>query len=145
MRMHAAFTTLVLAVTALASDHHALNGTWVLIPAQSNFGGQEPFQTGSVTINDREGNITITRDFTYDRGNETLSYSFSSDGRENSTIKNGKTFKTKARWDHGVLKVTTTQADEITVERFSLTPDGDMLLDVERAGHPPLALVLRRK
>jgi hypothetical protein len=139
------FTTLLLAVSTFAGDrHHALNGTWTLLPERSDFAGQEALQTGTVTINDREGNITVSRDFTYDGANQTVRYSFSIDGQENSTIKNGKTFKTKAKWDRDVLKVTTTQDGATTVERYSMAPDGAMVLEVEQPGQRPLTLVFRR-
>src|SRR5258708_37772137 len=106
-----------------AGDHHSLNGTWVMIPAQSKFEGQPVIQSGTVTINDREHNIYISRNFTYDGAKESISYNFATDGRENSTIHNGKTFKSKAKWEDGVLKVTTTQDNSTTVERFSPQPD----------------------
>jgi hypothetical protein len=145
------FTTLLLAVSTfavltLANDrHHALNGTWTLVPNRSDFAGQEAFQAGRVTIDDREGNITVTRDFTYDGPTETRTYSFSSDGQENSTIRNGKTFKTRAKWDRDVLKVTTTLDGVTTVERYSLQPDGAMILTVEQPGHGPFTLVFQRR
>ena len=138
--------TLLLALSTFAGDrHHALNGTWTLVTSRSDFAGQEPFKAGTVTIDDREGNITITRDFTVDGPNQTSTYSFSSDGQENSTIKNGEALKTKAKWDHDVLKATTTRNGATTVERYSLAPDGAMILNVEQPGHGPLTLVFRRR
>src|SRR5260370_39815258 len=122
------------ASSAIAGGHHSLNGTWVLEPTKSDFGGQPALQTGTVTINDREHNITVSRNFNYDGANETFSYSFSTDGRENSTIHQGKAFKSKAKWDDNVLKVTTTQNDVTVVERYSLEPDGSMNIMVERTG-----------
>ena len=139
-------TCLVLfAGLGFAGDHHSLNGTWAMIPAQSKFEGQPVIQSGTVTINDREHNIYISRNFTYDGAKETTSYSFATDGRENSTIHNGKTFKSKASWDGGVLKVTTTQDNSTTVERFSLQPDGTMTLVVERPDRRPITLLLQRQ
>src|SRR5579864_8489103 len=46
-------TGAVLATLAFAGSHTALNGTWVLEPTQSDFGGQPVIQTGTVTINER--------------------------------------------------------------------------------------------
>ena len=60
---------------AIAGGHHSLNGTWVLEPTKSDFAGQPAVQTGTVTINDREHNITVSRNFTYDGANETFSIS----------------------------------------------------------------------
>ena len=125
---------------AMAANHHELNGTWKLIPARSDFAGQPAIQTGTVTISDREHNIYIDRSFTYDGANQTTSYNFSTDGRENSTIHNGKTFKSKAKWDGDVLVVHTIQDNESVVERYTMDPDGTMSLVVERAGHPPVVL-----
>jgi hypothetical protein len=130
---------------AIAGGHHSLNGTWVLEPTKSDFGGQPALQTGTVTINDRERNITVSRNFNYDAENESFSYSFSTDGRENSTIHQGKAFKSKAKWDDNVLRVTTTQSDVTVVERYSLEPDGSMKLMIERPGHRMISLFFQRQ
>jgi hypothetical protein len=133
------------AASAVAGNHHQLNGTWTLEATQSDVGGEPAIQTGTVTINDREHNITITRSFNYDGANQSVSYSFSTDGRENATIREGKTFKSKAKWDDDVLKVTTTENNLITVERFTLGPDNTMRLVVERGDHRPRTLVFHRQ
>jgi hypothetical protein len=130
---------------AIAGGHHSLNGNWVLEPTKSDFGGQPALQTGTVAINDREHNITVSRNFNYDAANESFSYSFSTDGRENSTIHQGKAFKSKAKWDDNVLKVTTTQNDVTVVERYSLEPDGSMKLMIERPGHRMISLFFQRQ
>src|ERR1700682_2373187 len=136
------FLILVLfAASAFAANHHQLNGTWNLVPAESEFGGEPAIQTGSVTINDREHNITVTRSFSYDAADQSLSYSFSTDGRENATIREGKTFKSKANWDDDVLRVTTPENNVTTVERFTLAGDNTMKLVVERGDHRPRTLV----
>src|SRR5258708_8996894 len=93
---------------AIAGGHHSLNGTWVLEPTKSDFAGQPALQTGTVTINDREHNITLSRSFNYDGANETFSYSFSTDGRENSTIHQDKAFKSQATGNANELNLTTT-------------------------------------
>ncbi len=56
----AVLTTLLFAFSAFAAEHNALNGTWTLVPAKSDFAGQSVVQTGTVTIADREG-IIITK------------------------------------------------------------------------------------
>jgi len=133
------------ASAAIAGGHKSLNGTWILEPTRSEFAGEPALQTGTVTINDREHNITVSRSFTYDGANETFSYSFSTDGRENSTIHQGKAFKSKAKWDDNVLKVTTTQNDVTVVERYSLEPDGSMKLTVERPHHHMISLFFQHQ
>jgi hypothetical protein len=39
-------TTVLCALPAYARDHSALNGTWTLVPAKSDFAGQPVVQTG---------------------------------------------------------------------------------------------------
>jgi hypothetical protein len=137
---------IVFAVSIFASQrHHALNGTWTLVPTRSDFAGQTAFQTGTVTINDREGNITIARSFTYDGPADTYSYSFSTDGQENATFRNGKDFKSKTKWEGDVLKVTTLQAGATTVERYSLAAGGTLTLKVELPNHAPITLQFVQK
>ena len=138
-------TLMLLAGSALARGHHDLNGNWNLIPTRSNFAGQDTIQTGTITINDREHNITISRNFNFEGTPQDFSYSLSSDGRENSTIRNGKSFMTKAGWEGDTLRVKTTQDGRVTVERFTLNPDGTMTLVVERPDHNVITLLFERK
>jgi hypothetical protein len=133
------------AAFGFASDHHSLNGTWAMVPAQGDYEGHPVIQSGTVTIEDREHNIYISRNFTYDGANESMSYHFSTDGSENSTIHNGKTFKSKAKWDGHILKVTTTEDNSTTVERYNLQPDGTMVLVVERPSHKTMTLLFHHQ
>ena len=141
----AVLTTLLFAGTALARDHSALNGTWTLIPARSDFAGQPVVQTGTVTINDREGIIIVTRSFVYEGANETFFYRDVTDTENKATIHSGKDLKSKTRWDHDVLKVTTTQPGSVTTESYSLGADGTMMVSVVRPEHKPIALFFERK
>jgi len=132
------------AAVAFAHNHHALNGTWVLVRSASNFAG-EPIQNGTLTINDRQGNIYVSRNFSYEDGDHRIiSYEFGADGPVNSTVREGKEMKTKAHWEGDALKVTTLEDGRTTVERFSLTPDGSLMLVVDREGLEPLMLLFRR-
>jgi len=133
------------AIPASAGGHHFLNGTWVLVPTRSEFGGGPAIETGNVTINDRQGHIYVSRSFTYDGALGTVSYNFSVDGSENSTIHEGKTVKCKAKWEGDVLQVTTTEDKIPTVERYSLTADGALRLTVERPSHEILTLTFLRQ
>jgi hypothetical protein len=102
--------TFLAAFPAFARDHRALNGTWTLAPGKSDFAGQPALQSGTVTINDREGNITVSRSFVYAGApGETVFYNDMTDGQNHATIQNGKDVASKTKWDHDVLKVTTTQ------------------------------------
>ena len=130
---------------AFADGRHNLNGTWTLEPTRSELAGEPALETGSVTINDRQHNIYVSRNFTYDGATQTTAYSFSTDGRENASIKDGKAFKSKAKWDGDVLRVTTVQGDETIVERYSLNPDGTLVLAVERKGPQPITLYFHRQ
>src|ERR1017187_5571964 len=71
----AVLTTLLLACSAMARDHSSLNGTCTLVPARSDFAGQPVVQTGTVTINDHQGIITVSRNFVYKGTTETFYYS----------------------------------------------------------------------
>jgi len=100
---------------ALASNHHDLNGSWQLIPARSEFHGDPVIQTGTVTINDRQGNIYVSRNFSYDDANQSTKSTFSTDARERASIKEAG-FKSKTQWKGDVLEVTTTRDGATTVE-----------------------------
>jgi hypothetical protein len=138
-------TTLLFAFSAFARDRTALNGTWTLVPADSDFSGQRVVQTGTVTINERQGNITVSRRFVYEGATETFFYSDVTDSEHNATIHTGKDLKSKTRWDHDVLKVTTTESGAITLESYSLAADGTMMVSVVRPEHKPITLVFQHK
>ena len=70
----AVLTTLLFAFSAFARDHSALNGTWTLVPAKSDFAGQRVVQTGTVTIADKEGIVIVSRNFVYEGATETFFY-----------------------------------------------------------------------
>src|ERR1700676_3625099 len=141
----AVLTTLLFAFSAFARDHSALNGTWTLVPAQSDFAGQPVVQTGTVTIADREGIIIVSRSFVYEGATETFFYSDITDSEHNATIHTGKDLKSKTKWDHDVLKVKTTQSRAITLESYALAAYGTMLVTVERPERKPITLVFERK
>ena len=136
-------TTLLFACSAFARDHSALNGTWTLVPAKSDFAGQPVVQTGTVTIADREGIIIVSRSFVYEGATETFFYNDVTDSKHNATFHTGKDLKSKTRWDHDVLKVTTTQSRAITVESYTLAADGTMMVSVVRPEHKPFSLVFQ--
>ena len=141
----AILTTLLFAFAAFAHDHTALNGTWTLVPAKSDFAGQRVVQSGTVTIDERQGNITVARNFVYEGATETFFYSDITDAQNDATIHSGKDIKSKTSWDHDVLKVTTTRFGAITVERYSLAPDGTMMVSVVRRDQKPITLILQHQ
>jgi hypothetical protein len=138
-------TTFLLASSAFAGEHSALNGTWTLIPAKSDFAGQPVVQTGTVTIDDRQGNVSVIRNFVYEGAKETYFYKDMVDSERNATIHSGKDLKSKTRWDHDVLKVTTTQDGAVTVESYALGPDGTMTATVAKPGRQAITLVFTHK
>jgi len=137
-------TTLLFAFSAFARDHSALNGTWTLVPAQSDFAGQPVVQTGTVTIADREGIIIVSRSFVYEGATETFFYSDITDSQNSATIHTGKDLKSKTRWDHDILKVTTTLSGLTTLESYVLSADGTMMVNVERPEHKSITLFFQR-
>ena len=101
---------LLFILCASAHDHSALNGVWTLAPTKSDFAGQPVVQTGTVTIEDRQGIIIVSRNFVYRGDSDTFFYKDITDAENNATIHTGKDIKSKTRWDRDVLKVTTTQS-----------------------------------
>ncbi len=142
---NAACALVFFSAAALGNSHHDLNGTWKLEPTRSNFAGEPVIQTGTVTINDRQHNIYVSRNFSYDGANQSYTYNFSTDGRVNSTIHEGKAFKSKAKWEGDVLVVTTTRSGETVTENYSLNADGSLREIVDRQGHPSITLYFQRQ
>jgi hypothetical protein len=140
----AVLATLLFASSTFARQHTALNGTWTLIPTRSDFAGQPVIQTGTVTINERQGDISVERNFAYEGATGTTFYRDMIDSENSATIHTGKEFKTKARWDHDALKVTTTQSGAVTVETYTLTGDGTLMVNVTRPDHKTITLYFQR-
>ena len=138
-------TALLFVCFAFAHEHTALNGTWTLVPTKSDFAGQRVVQTGTVTIHEREGVISVSRNFVYAGEAETYFYNDVTDAQNNATIHTGKDLKSKSSWDHDVLKVTTTESGMVTVERYMLAADGTMVVNVERPDRKPISLVFQRQ
>jgi hypothetical protein len=114
------------------------------VPTKSDFAGQSVVQTGTVTIDDHQGIITVSRSFVYAGATETFFYSDMTDAEHNATIHSGKDLKSKTKWDGDVLKVTTTQSKAVTVESYALNAEGDMTVSVVRPDHKPITLVFQR-
>jgi hypothetical protein len=129
---------------AFADNHQSLNGSWIVVPTNGDVRAPE-IKAATITITDREHNIYISRNFTYDDARQTMSYSFTTDSREEASIRQGKTFKSKAKWDGNVLKVTTIQDNVTEREQYSLRPDGLLMLVIERLGNPPLTLYFQHQ
>jgi hypothetical protein len=141
----ATLTTLLFSFSAVARDHNALNGTWTLVPAKSDFAGQPVVETGTVTIHDQQGIIIVSRSFVYEGADETFFYRDSTGSENNATIHTGKDLQTKTRWDHDILKVTTKQSGALTIESYSLAADGTMTVNVVSPDHKPITLVFQRR
>jgi len=141
----AVLTALLFACSAVARDHSAMNGTWTLVPAKSDFAGQPVVQTGTVTIADREGIIIVSRNFKYEGATDTFFYKDITDAEHNATIHTGKDLKSKTRWDRDVLKVTTTQAGAVTQESYTLAADGTMVVSMARPEQKAIYLVFQRQ
>ncbi len=143
--MRTLILTALLLTPAFARDHSILNGTWTLVPTQSDFAGQPVIQTGTITISDQQGSIVLSRNFQYDGADATTFYRESLGSQNNSTIHTNRDLKTKTKWEHDVLTVTTTQPGRVTVESYHLAPDGTMTANVEIPGHDPITLHFERK
>jgi hypothetical protein len=142
----AVFAGLGFAANHRELNHRELNGTWNLVPTRSVLNGEPAIETGSVTIDDREGNIYVSRTFSFDGANRSVTTSFGTDARHNASIKDkDRAFKSKAKWDGDVLKVNTIHEGITTVERYSLLGDGAMMLQVDRTGRPSETLYFQRQ
>lgn len=134
---------LLFAAQAYAHPHDFLNGTWVVRPVQTEHASEPVTLTGTVTIGDLDGELTVSRNLTY-TGYKTFYYQDSVEGPAKSTIR-GDDETVRMRWDGDTLMVFTTRNGVRTVDNYSLAPDGTMIDLVESAGHAPLMVVLRRQ
>ncbi len=142
----AALATLLLTLSAFAHEHTVLNGVWVLVPEKSDFAGDHVMKSGTITINERERNITVSRNFAYEGDNRTVFYNDSTDSQNDATVRRADDLKSRIRWDHDVLTViTTARSGAVTTESYSPGPDGTMLVNVVRPDRRPFTLVFKRQ
>jgi len=134
----------IFGVSAYAHGHKEMNGTWRLIPERCDFAGQPAIQRGSVTIDERQGNITVSRNFAYEGDNGAFFYRATTDGANNAKIHGAGGVTSRTARDHDQLRVTTTQDGETTVETCSLNGDGTMTVNVLRPDQRPIMLVFER-
>jgi hypothetical protein len=131
--------------TAWAVDHHHdLNGTWILIATPHQPNGASAIGAGTVVIEDRQGNVYISQNFTYSSPVQGVSTALTLDGRRGATARDGN-LTGKAKWENGALQVKTTENGLTSVERFSLQPEGTMMLTLDRPGSPTATLFFRRE
>ena len=142
--MPAVVAVLAFVTLAWAANHQELNGRWQLVPSRSELNGEPALETGSVIINDREGNIYVERSFNFDAPSQSTTTTFATDARAIATIKQ-EGFRSKAKWEDGVLKVVTTQDGNAITERYSRRNDGTMMLEVERPNHSTERLFFERE
>jgi hypothetical protein len=143
--MKTTILAMLFALALLGRDHKELNGTWTLVPTKSDFAGQPVMQTGSVTINEREGDITVQRNFAYEGASETYFYKDMSDSRNGASVRSAKDLKSKAKWEHDSLKVVTMQDGKTTTETYTLLPDGTMLATVAKPDGTSFRLYFQRQ
>jgi hypothetical protein len=143
--MKTTILAMLFALALLGRDHKELNGTWTLVPTKSDFAGQPVMQTGSVTINEREGDITVSRNFAYEGATETYFYKDMSDSRNGASVRSAKDLKSKAKWEHDSLKVVTMQDGKTTTETYTLLPDGTMLATVAKPDGTSFRLYFQRQ
>jgi|SRR5579871_4481216 len=136
--------TLLCALPDFARGHNALNGTWNLVPARSSFADEPVVQTGTVTIRSRDGIIIVERSFKYAGVAENYFYEDVTDAENGATLHGGKDIKSKTKWDHDILKVTTTRSGAVTVESYALAVDGSMRVNVTTPGRKPIELAFER-
>jgi len=135
----------LLTASVFGHDHKVMNGTWSLIPEKCDFGSQPPIEHGTVTIDERQGNITVSRNFSYEGDNQLVFYRDSTDGANNAKIHSAEGVTSRTGWDHDQLRVTTRRNGETTVETYSLNADGTMTVNVTRPGGQPILLVFERR
>ena len=124
--------------------HEELNGTWVLLPQPTVYHGEQVTESGTVTIDIREGNVAVIRDFTFRGKAHNFRYHDIADGPMNSTLRAPQQ-TTHLRWEHTALRLQTIRDGEETVDTFSLAPDGTMTDIVESPGRAPVALMFHRQ
>ena len=141
----AAVLVLLCLAAVPVSAHPNLTGHWVLMPEQSTYHGQPATESGDVTIEQRHGQLFISRHLFIDGPNGGTEFNFTTDGHEGSTIDLDKEMKTKADWDGDTLKVRTKRNGEVTLEQYRISPQRDQLvLTVETPDHQVSTLVFRR-
>jgi hypothetical protein len=125
------------------AGRHDFNGTWTLLPLRSTFNGEPEMTAGTVVINNFEDKISLAENFAYTNPLQQATASFSIAGRHGEKIRQGD-LEARAKWDHETLEVDAAENGVPQVQRFSLLPDGTLMMTLERPGHPAVSLLFER-
>jgi len=140
----AAASLLIFSAAAWARDHHELDGTWKLLPTRSELNGEPPFASGTVTINDYNGKIYLMQHFSLGDSTDFSSAGFTLEGHYNDVIRSRAGFWGVVSWEEDTLHVKTTENGDTTVERFTIEPDGILMMSFQRPGHQTIRLYFQR-
>lgn len=138
------FAILLCSMPMLAADHDALNGTWTLVPAQSNFGSNPAIQAGKITISKQGDTTTVSRAFRYGDNGEEIFYRDMTQTQGAAPL-TASDLKSETSWSGDMMKVDTVHGNTNVTETYSLAPDGNLVVTVAHGDQPPETLVFTRK
>ena len=136
------FAVVLCSMPMLAADHDALNGTWTLVPSQSNFGSNPAIESGRITIASQGDTTTVTRSFKYSEGGEEVFYRDMTQSQDNAAAGD---LKSETSWSGEMMKVSTVRGNANVTETYSLAPDGNLVVTVAHGDQAPVTLVFTRK
>lgn len=138
------FAVLLCSMPMMAADHDALNGTWTLVPAQSNFGSYPAIQSGKITISNQGDTTTVSRSFKYGDNGEEVFYRDMTQ-TEGAPPISASDLNSQTSWSGDNMKVNTTHGNSNVVETYSMAPDGNLVVTVTHGNQSPETLVFTRK
>jgi hypothetical protein len=130
------FTLFVIAATAVAGDKPDFSGRWKLDLDKSSFGAMPPPATMIRTVDQKGPTIEIDNALT--GPDMSLTFQYSTDGKETTNTFMGSDFKSKANWDGKMLVIRNYLPDGqlASTNKWTLSDDGKTFTDVWSISSP---------
>jgi hypothetical protein len=129
--MSTLFVIAAAAGMAMAADKPDFSGSWKMDADKSTFGPMPPPTSMTCKISHKDPDLSIEQSQSGAQGDQTMSFKYSTDGKETTNSLMGNDVKSKAAWEGKVLVVKSSLdagGTEVKLtSKYSLSDDGKTL------------------
>jgi len=127
------FVAAAAASLAFAGDNPDFSGSWKMDADKSDFGAMPPPTSMTRKIDHKDPALSVDEARSGANGDMTMTFKYSTDGKETTNSLMGNDVKSTAAWDGKTLVITTNAnfggTDIKLIDKWSLSDDGKMLTD----------------
>ena len=129
--MSTLFVIAAAAGMAMAADKPDFSGNWKMDADKSVFGPMPPPTSMTLKVTHKDPDLSVEQAQSGAQGDQTMSFKYSTDGKETTNSLMGNDVKSKANWDGKTLVIVSNAnfggADVKLTNKYSLSDDGKTL------------------